>query len=71
MWVSPHHPPAEKRVYVVKRTGKHTVHPECVVLGGSVLCCIWFCWDAAGLVWWVSSVMLIFFQQLSGLDSVC
>jgi hypothetical protein len=36
MWVSPHHPPAEKRAYVMKRAGKRTVRPERVVFGGSV-----------------------------------
>jgi hypothetical protein len=34
MWVSPHHPPAEKRAYVMKRAGKRTVRPDRVVFGG-------------------------------------
>jgi len=64
MWVSPHHSPAET-VYVEKRTGKRTVCPECVVLGRSVGVASGF----AGLVWCVVCVMLIFFQQVSVLDS--
>jgi hypothetical protein len=42
MWVSPHHPPAERRAEAAKQTGRRTVRPDRVVFGGWV--------GAAGLV---------------------
>jgi len=33
--------------------------------------CIWVCLNVARMVWWVTCVVLTFFQQVSGLDSVC